>query len=110
VVKRKPKNRLRREKRVDQTLYLSGNRQGALLKEEVWFEGDRVVKYSLASINPIICAADNGRVLGYDNAHDRHHRHFRGAVEDFEFESYEAVVTRFEGELHDLWRAEDGEK
>ena len=113
MVKKKPKKRPRREKRIDQTLYLSGKRRGALLKEEVWFEGDRVVKYSLAYINPAICKADNGRVLGYDNAHDRHHRHFRGAVADFDFESfesYEALVTRFERELYDLWRAEDGEK
>jgi len=42
----------KREKRVDQTLYLSGRRSGAVLKEEVWCEGERVVKYSLAYINP----------------------------------------------------------
>jgi hypothetical protein len=55
-IKRGPK----RDKRVDQTLHLSGNRRGAILKEEVWYEGGGVVKYSLAYINPRICDIDNG--------------------------------------------------
>jgi hypothetical protein len=79
-----------------------------LLKEEVWYEGGRVVKYSVAYINPRIYAEDNGRVLGYDNTHDNHHRHFMGRVEKIEFHGYEALVTRFERELYELWRTEDG--
>lgn len=107
--KRTPKV-TKQEKRIDETLQLSGRRRGALLKEEVWFEGDRVVKYSLAYINPRICAVDNGRVLGYDNTHQYHHRHFKGNVETIEFHGYEALVTRFEGELHQLWKVEDEQK
>lgn len=80
-----------------------------MLKEEVWFEDEKVVKYSLAYINPRICAADNGRVLGYDNTHEYHHRHFMGEVSDIQFVSYEELVTRFERELYELWRVEDGE-
>lgn len=104
------KKRAKREKRIDETLHLSGKRRGAVLKEEVWFEGDTVAKYSLAYINPRICAADNGRVLGFDNTHAYHHRHFRGTVEKIEFRSYEALVTRLERELHELWRSEDEKK
>jgi hypothetical protein len=107
VARKRTKSRLKREKRVDQTLYLSGKRSGAVLKEEVWYEGEQVVKYSLAYINARICAADNGRVLGYDNTHEYHHRHFMGQVEEVDFHGYEALVTRFERELHALWRAED---
>jgi len=110
VSKRKSTNRPRREKRIDETLYLSGRRRGAVLKEEVWFEGDQPVRYSLAYINPRVCGLDNGRVLGYDNAHDYHHRHFMGKVTDIEFESYAAIVDRFESELHELWRIEDEEE
>jgi len=99
-----------REKRIDQTLHLSGKRRGAVLKEEAWYEGGRVVKYSLAYINAGICAADNGRVLGYDNTHEHHHRHFMGQVEEVEFHGYEALVARFERELHALWRAEDDDE
>jgi hypothetical protein len=104
---KRTKNRLRREKRVYETLHLSGKRRGAVLKEEVWYEGGRVVKYSLAYINPRICGLDNGRVLGYDNTHDYHHRHFMGKVENIEFHGYEALLTRFEREVYALWKAEN---
>lgn len=67
------------------------------------------MKYSLAYINPRICAADNGRVLAYDSSHHRHHRHFMGKVEDIEFSSYEALADRFQREVQQLWRAEDEE-
>jgi hypothetical protein len=99
-----------REKRIDKTLHLSGPRRGAVLKEEVWYEGNRLAKYSLAYINPRICAVDNGRVLGYDNAHQYHHRHFRGKTEEIEFSSYPALGARFEREVHELWKAEDEQK
>ena len=68
-----------------------------------------VVKYSLAHINHAVCGADNGRVLGYDNSHDHHHRHFMGKQESFDFIGYEALATRFYDEVRDLWRSEDEE-
>jgi Family of unknown function (DUF6516) len=108
IVSRKPATKaVKREKRVDETLHLSGKRRGAILKEEVWYEADRLVKYSLAYINPRICAVDNGRVLGYDNTHQYHHRHFRGKTEEIEFSNYPALLARFERELHQLWKEED---
>ena len=79
-----------------------------MLKEEVWQDQDgQVVKYSLAYVNPALCGVDNGRVLGYDNSHDHHHRHFMGLQESFEFTGFEAVATRFYDEVRDLWRKED---
>jgi hypothetical protein len=79
-----------------------------MLKEEVWRSQDgQVVKYSLAYINAEICGVDNGRVLGYDNSHDRHHRHCMGKEESFEFSGYEALATRFYDEVQELWRKED---
>jgi hypothetical protein len=98
------------EKRVDNTSYLTGQRRGAVLKEEVWYQGSEVVKYSLAYINPRTCGVDNGRVLGYDNSHDHDHRHFMGEVKEIEFPGYEALVDRFQKEVEDLWRAEDEQK
>ena len=67
------------------------------------------MKYSLAYINGRICGVDNGRVLGYDNSHNRHHRHFMGNVEPVEFESYSALSTRFQKEVRALWKREDEE-
>lgn len=89
---------------------LRGKRKGALLKEQVWFEHEKVVAYSLAYINLRRCSVDNGRVLGYDNSHDYHHRHFMGKVEAVEFTTYVALVERFIGEVHELWRIEDEEE
>jgi hypothetical protein len=86
---------------------LKGKRKGALLKEQVWFEDGKVVAYSLAYINLKQCPVDNGRVLGYDNSHDYHHRHFMGRVEAVDFTTYAALAERFIAEVHHLWRIED---
>ena len=96
------------QKVVDDTIYLKRPRRGAVLKEEVWQDQDgELVKYSLAYVNPAICGVDNGRVLGYDNSHDHHHRHFMGKQESFEFTGYEVLAGRFYDEVRDLWRKED---
>jgi len=88
---------------------LKGKRKGALLREQIWFENGHVIAYSLAYINLKQCPMDNGRVLGYDNSHDYHHRHFMGEVESVEFTTYAALAERFIEEVHDLWRIEDEE-
>ena len=78
------------------------------MKEEVWeTEDGEVVRYSLAYINPLICAVDNGRVLGYDNSHEYHHRHFMGMVEPVEFHDYKALAERFQAEVNELWKEEE---
>jgi hypothetical protein len=75
---------------------------GGLLSYEVWgyvLKGKTIVtRYNLAYINHAIYSSDNGRVLGFDNAHDYHHRHFMGKVETVEFISYEATLERFQRE------------
>ena len=75
---------------------------GGLLSYEVWgyvVKGKTIVtRYNLAYINHAIYSGDNGRVLGFDNAHDYHHRHFMGKVETVEFISYEATLERFQRE------------
>jgi hypothetical protein len=86
---------------------LTGKRRGAIVKEEVVQRGSAVVKYSLAYINPRICGVDNGRVLGYDNSHGRHHRHHMGLVSSISFPGYEALLDRFRQEVIEIWRRED---
>ena len=88
---------------------LKGKRKGAVLKDQVWFENGKVTDYSLAYINLKRFPKDNGRVLGYDNSHGFHHRHFMGKVEAIVFTSYEDVARRFLDEVHELWRIEDEE-
>ncbi len=61
-----------------------------------------VIRYNLAYINHHVFGGDNGRVLGYDNRHGYHHRHYQGNVEPFEFVSYEETEKRFENDWMDL--------
>jgi len=72
----------------------------ALRREEVWIDEEgQVVHYNLALICPELWAGDNGRVLGYDNSHGVHHRHYKGATEAVDFKSYGAVAAKFFAEL-----------
>jgi hypothetical protein len=109
VAKKAPKLNLG-EKVVDERFLLKRPRRGATLREEVWQTQDgEVTKYNLAYINHLACRVDNGRVLGYDNRHDHHHRHFMGTVEAVEFDNYESLAARFREEVQELWRKEDEE-
>ena len=50
-----------------------------ILREEVWVDPDgEVIRYNLAFLLPHRFRPDNGRILGFDNAHDFHERHFMG--------------------------------
>ncbi|MFZ2628406.1 MAG: DUF6516 family protein [Rugosibacter sp.] len=87
---------------------------GGLLRYEVWgykSQGKTVVtRYNLAYINHAIYRGDNGRVLGFDNAHGYHHRHFMGRVESIGFESFEATQERFQQEWLEIVRNAGGRK
>lgn len=75
---------------------------GGTLRYEIWGyvkNGSTVVtRYNIAYVNHAVCHEDNGRVLGYDNAHDYHHRHYMGKVDPVEFVSFEHTVELFEAE------------
>lgn len=75
---------------------------GGSLRYEVWGyvkNGATVVtRYNIAYINLAVFQGDNGRVLGYDNAHNYHHRHYMGGIEPVEFVSFEDTVELFQTE------------
>jgi hypothetical protein len=79
---------------------------GGLLSYEVWgivAKGvTTVTRYNLSYINFSLFAGDNGRVLGFDNAHGYHHRHHMGVVAPVDFVSYEATLERFQREWQEL--------
>lgn len=78
-------------------------RRGIKIRVEVWAGPDgKVTRFNLAYINPSEFAGDNGRVLGYDNAHGTTHRHLRGKVKYFGEMSYEQAVVAFDEEVQDL--------
>ena len=84
-------------KTIDETHRISEKRGNGILRREIWIDegSGKVTRYNLAYINHKIFAGDNGRVIGYDNAHDGHHRHYFGEVEPVEFTSFENIEDQF---------------
>ena len=75
-------------------------------REEVWVdENEQVVRYNLAFVLPHLSRVDNGRILGFDNAHGIHERHFMGQIELVEFDGYPATARRFFREVEAIRRA-----
>jgi hypothetical protein len=82
---------------IDETHHIAVKRGNGLLRREVWVDASaRVVRYNLAYVNLAIYAKDNGRVVGYDNQHGYHHRHFFGKVSDVVFVNFEQLEEWFE--------------
>jgi len=80
-----------------------------ILREEVWVNArEEVVRYNLAFLLPHLFYRDNGRVIGFDNAHGTHERHFLGNVEKVEFTSYEETAERFYIEVNVIRRSYEG--
>ena len=93
-----PKSKLR--KTIDDQTLVSCAIGTGLIREEVWTdELGEVARYNLAFINHFMTRDDNGRVLGYDNAHGEPHRHFYGAVEKIKPERYDVIFERFLDEV-----------
>lgn len=105
-----PKDALLEQERFE----LTQKSGGGLLSYEVWGyqeSGKTVVtRYNLAYINHSICHVDNGRVLGFDNAHDYHHRHYMGEVTAVEFISYEATLETFQQEWLAIVKGKRGKR
>ena len=105
-----PKENLLEQERFE----LKAKSGGGLLSYEVWGYVEKnetvVTRYNLAYINHAICQVDNGRVLGFDNAHGYHHRHFMGNVEAVEFESYAAIAEIFQQEWLEIVNQMRGKK
>lgn len=91
----------------DDSWSLSLKNGNGILRREVWAdERGRVIRYNLAYSNHNIFQGDHGRVVGYDNAHGFHHRHFMGVVEPVEFMNFEEIEERFQTD----WVAFRGKK
>lgn len=73
------------------------------IREEVYVnEAGEVVRYNLAFIHFGLIQKDHGRVLGYDNAHGHHERHWMNTVTPVSFASYDVTVQRFLEEIEKL--------
>jgi hypothetical protein len=84
---------------IDEVHKIPDRRGNGQLRREVWVdEYGKVVRYNLAFINHQLYQGDNGRVIGYDNRHGYHHRHYFGTVEAVTFQSFEEIEARFEAD------------
>jgi len=99
------KNKLKEKyiKAIDDTVKLPEKDGNGILKYSVNIDSKgMIVRYSFAYINFHLCTKDNGRVLGYDNCHGYHHRHFMGNEEKIDFINFEDIQNRFEAEWERL--------
>lgn len=83
----------------DDSWSLSSKNGNGILRREVWEDAQgRIVRYNLAYINHLVFQGDNGRVIGYDNAHGFHHRHCMGVVEAVEFKNFDDIEAQFQAD------------
>ena len=89
----------------DDVHHIARKRGNGQLRREVWVDADGCVsRYNLAYINPAIYGQDHGRVVGYDNQHGQHHRHYFGVIAMVEFTSFEDIEDRFQADWMTLRR------
>ncbi|MEA1969173.1 MAG: DUF6516 family protein [Thermodesulfobacteriota bacterium] len=101
-MKRKKKTKF--TKVVSEQFPINPKKGGGILKIEAWENSNgEIVKYSMAYINHLMFSNDNGRVLGYDNAHNFHHKHSWGEISEVsDFISYQELLDRFEKEIKEF--------
>jgi len=88
---------------VDERYVVPDKKGGGIIKFELWELNDKMVKYSMAYINKMVFAGDNGRVFGYDNTHNYHHKHYLGEIYTVDdFVSYTEMVERFRNNLKEF--------
>ena len=84
---------------IDEVHHIARRRGNGQLRREVWVDKNgRVTRYNLAYINHDLHTSDNGRVLGYDNQHGYHHRHYLGEVTAINFVNFEDIENQFEAD------------
>lgn len=87
------------KKLIDESHVISTKKGNGIMRREVWVDDKgTVTRYNLAYVNNRLFNDDNGRILGFDNAHGYHHRHYYGQVEAVNFISFEETEILFEKE------------
>ena len=101
---KKNRKKIPLKKVVDERFSIHRNKGGGLLRQEAWEDsGGEIVKYAISCVSHALPSDENGRVLGYDNAHDYHHKHYKGEIYPVDdFVSYEELVGRFAEELKEF--------
>jgi len=88
---------------IDEKYIVPMKNGGGIIKFEAWEYRGEIVKYSMAYINKDIFPNDNGRVIGYDNSHNFHHKHYFGEIYEVDdFINYQDLVSRFKSEIKEF--------
>ena len=88
---------------IDESFTIHQRKGNGLIRRQVWVDDEgEVTRYSLAYINHQIFNGDNGRVLGYDNAHAYHHKHYLGEVSPVAFINFDELEDQFQQEFEVL--------
>jgi hypothetical protein len=88
---------------IDESIAIHRKKGNGIVKRQAWKNSaGEISRYSLTYINYQLFQGDNGRVLGYDNAHGYHHKHFMGKIEPVTFISFEETEQRFQQEFEVL--------
>ncbi len=88
---------------IDEQFIIPTRKGGGIIRFEAWKFDDEIVKYNMAYINKSITPFDNGRVLGYDNAHNFHHKHYLEKIYELDdFKDYQDLVLRFKQEIREF--------
>ena len=100
MAKSKKKNYI---KVIDEQFIIPASKGDGIIKFEAWEFEDVIVKYNMAYINKNIYPNDNGRVIGYDNSHNFHHKHYFGQITELDdFVSYQELVQRFKNDIKEF--------
>ncbi len=87
----------------DEVIELTKSQGNGILRRQIWVNNNgEVTRYSLTYINYQLFAHDNGRVLGYDNAHGYHHKHYFGEIEPIVFKNFQEIENRFQKDFEVL--------
>jgi hypothetical protein len=88
---------------IDEQFIVPHEKGGGIIKFEAWEFKDIIVKYNMAYINESIFSNDNGRVVGYDNSHNFHHKHYFGQISELDdFTNYQDLVLKFRNDIKEF--------
>jgi len=88
---------------VDETHWFESKGKPPLIREfHTKDDEGNVIEYALTYIDFSMYAGDNGRVLGYDNAHGIHERHFMGSAQEVGPRNYASLRDEFFEEVANM--------
>ncbi len=100
MAKSKKKNYI---KVIDEQFIVPSEKGGGIIKFEAWEFENLIIKYNMVYINKNVFPNDNGRVMGYDNSHNFHHKHYFGQITELDdFISYQELVQRFRNDIKEF--------